>query len=372
MITLEQGTIVSFDIATYTATVRPSISGAVIYTAVDVSRTIVPGLLAVAADVLMAVTDDDIRKRTIIAVLTLTAFVGKRLFGLGLEYERHSRWDKPTSPNAYDVEFTDTASTWAPVAPWYSVRALGTLGLSQRRHWLDFYLSSAGTGCAIAGCFHATTFSNTIRLVAAYWPSISSAAHNGLEWRGYNRRCAPSGDFKINGTPSGTSVIYDNGAGGDPTGEANMYAGMDVFNLTRHTMATISTVTVATNTIVVTAVGDITGWADNDDLLVGNWCGWQIHSDGAGRMELRARSGRDGVVTSHATLAGDSAAYFLAMVQVSSQVRYQLGNADTPLSTVLYALADAQWASAVRIVTLTAWGTAATIEEPYVDYFRNG
>ena len=87
-----------------------------------------------------------------------------------------------------------------------------------------------------------------------------------------------SGDFQIAGTPSGSTLQYDDGAGGDPAGESDlvgMEGGTMLYNQTQEEEATIQSVDGATNTITLTAPVPGT-WADNDDLLYGPIMGQEV------------------------------------------------------------------------------------------------
>lgn len=74
---------------------------------------------------------------------------------------------------------------------------------------------------------------------------------------------------KINGTPSGTTVIYDTVTGNEdsivPVSSSEI-GKLVLRNTTRGTEALIQAVNTSTNTITVTNAADIVGWADNDDI----------------------------------------------------------------------------------------------------------
>ncbi len=374
---LERGELISFNSSAWTATVRLWNSAAVVLTGIPVAHHISPGLLVAGAQVGLLVLDPTNPGDAILVAVyasTPPAFVTGAWKALGLDTERFSRYAPPASPHAYDLEFAVAANPFTPVAPWYVLRSGTTLfNTTTRKGWLDTGFSSGQSGEHVLGLLSAGTLPNTLRAVVHYWPNVRDAAHNGLEFRAYNRRCPTSGGFKVNGVVSGTTVPYDNGAGGDPAGEANLYANMTLFNLTQGKMAVIQAVNPANNTLTVTAAGDVAGWADNDDLATGNWIGWQLHSDGAGGLQLRARKEINGALTNLASLGGQPYNYFLALVVSGAfGVRFQWGNADTPGSPILYTDPDTQFASALRYLTLHWAGSSATGEEYYVDYVRLG
>jgi hypothetical protein len=374
---LVRGELISFDSSNWTATVRLWTSAAVVLTGVPVAHHLPPALLVANAQVGLLVLDPTNPADAILAVVytaTPPAFVSNLWKAIGMDTERFNRYAPPASPHAYDLEFASAVNPFLPSAPWYIVKA-GTytnFDTTTRKGWLDTRFFNQNSE-HVLGLLAPTVLPNTLRVVAHYWPSINSAAHEGFEFRGYNRRCPTSGSFKINGSVSGTTVPYDNGAGGNPTGESNLYANMVLFNLTQGKMAVIQAVDTGANTITVTASADVSGWADNDDLATGNWVGWQLHSDGAGGLELRARKQINGVLTNLATLAGQPYNCFLALFALGGiGVRFQWGNADTPGTTVLYTEPDTQFVSAFRYVTLHWYGSATTVEEYYVDYVRLG
>lgn len=374
---LVRGELITFDSSNWTATVRLWTSAAVVLTGVPVAHHLPPALLIANAQVGLLVLDPTNPADAILAAVytaTPPAFVTNLWKAIGLDTERFNRYAPPASPNTNDLEFSVAVNPFSPTAPWYILKSGTTLfNTTTRKGWLDTGFTSGQSNEHVLGFLAASTLPNTLRALAHYWPSINSAAHNGFEFRGYNRRCPTSGSFKVNGSVSGTTVPYDNGAGGNPAGEGNLYANMVLFNLTQGKMAVMQSVDTNANTITVTASADVSGWADNDDLATGNWVGWQLHSDGTGGLQVRVRKQIDGILTDLATLAGQPYNYFLALVAVSGAgVRFQWGNADTPGSSVLYTESDTQFVSAFRYVTIHWSGSATTGEEYYVDYVRFG
>lgn len=70
----------------------------------------------------------------------------------------------------------------------------------------------------------------------------------------------------INGSPSVTSVVYDDGSGGDPASESNLVPHMVLWNTTQGEWAHITAINTTTNTITLQASSphDVSGWANND------------------------------------------------------------------------------------------------------------
>jgi len=108
--------------------------------------------------------------------------------------------------------------------------------------------------------------------------------------------CPSSGDFNINGTPSGSTLGYDNGAGGNPTGESELVGlsgGTTLFNVTQDEEAEIDSVDGAANTITLTDPVPGT-WANNDDLRYGSVMGrdmtaWASDADSQARYGVKER-----------------------------------------------------------------------------------
>jgi hypothetical protein len=108
--------------------------------------------------------------------------------------------------------------------------------------------------------------------------------------------CPVTGNFEINGTPSGNTLQYDNGAGGDPDGESDLVGlngGTMLYNTTREEQATVQSVDGGTNTITLTSAVPGT-WADNDDLLYGTvmgreLTGWVGNTDSQSRYGVKER-----------------------------------------------------------------------------------
>lgn len=108
--------------------------------------------------------------------------------------------------------------------------------------------------------------------------------------------CPSSGDFKINGTPSGSTLVYDDGAGGDPVGEIDLVGlsgGTTLFNTTQDEEAEVVSVDGSTNQIAF--VDPVPGtWTDNDDLRYGSVMGrdmtaWVSDVDSQARYGVKER-----------------------------------------------------------------------------------
>jgi len=69
----------------------------------------------------------------------------------------------------------------------------------------------------------------------------------------------------INGTPSGTTITYDNDIGERVVSQST---GWVLYNVTQDDYATVSSWTIASKQVDVTASGDISAWVDNDELAI--------------------------------------------------------------------------------------------------------
>jgi len=69
----------------------------------------------------------------------------------------------------------------------------------------------------------------------------------------------------INGTPSGTTIIYDTDIGERVASQAT---GWVLYNVTQDDFATVDTWTIASKQVDVTDSGDISAWVNNDELAI--------------------------------------------------------------------------------------------------------